>query len=290
MISILITVGTVIDALLLLPISTVIESIINIIYYFLAASWFIGYCLVEAGGHIWSALCDCYRIATIIAKECNIFYNELRNIVGNVWDYIYYGTGDGLNLARYLAEELVLLIGNVLIGLGNCTLWILMLLPRAIIVIIDYIILALDQLARHIVERGTYLLKNVFQLTIGIALLLVVYMFRRYVHLLALYLLRTLINEISTKGRLALQWSANWTNQQVSWVFQKLEVSEASTNASGHRSNCVVCLERNKNIVILPCRHLCLCKECAQQLHRLESGHRCPVCRNDVHTLLPVYD
>ncbi|EDW13511.2 mitochondrial ubiquitin ligase activator of nfkb 1-A [Drosophila mojavensis] len=265
MISILITVGTVIDALLLLPISTVIESIINIIYYFLAASWFIGYCLVEAGGHIWSALC-------------------------NVWDYIYYGTGDGLNLARYLAEELVLLIGNVLIGLGNCTLWILMLLPRAIIVIIDYIILALDQLARHIVERGTYLLKNVFQLTIGIALLLVVYMFRRYVHLLALYLLRTLINEISTKGRLALQWSANWTNQQVSWVFQKLEVSEASTNASGHRSNCVVCLERNKNIVILPCRHLCLCKECAQQLHRLESGHRCPVCRNDVHTLLPVYD
>ncbi|XP_030243735.1 uncharacterized protein LOC115564042 [Drosophila navojoa] len=265
MFSILTTVVTVIDALLLLPISTAIEGIIYIIYYFFAASWFIGYCLVEAGGHIWSVLC-------------------------NVWAYIYYGTGDGLNLARYLAEELVLFMGNVLIGLGHCTLWTLMLVPRAIIVIVDYIILALDQLARNIVERGTYLLKNVFQLTIGIIMLLVIYMFRRYVHLLALYLLRTIINEISAKWRLALQWSANWANEQISWVFQKFEVSVASANGSGHRSHCVVCLERNKNIVILPCRHLCLCKECAQQLHRLESGHRCPVCRTDVYALLPVYD
>lgn len=279
MFSILIAVGNVIDDLLLQPISTAIEGIVNVIYYFLAASWFIGYCLVEAGGYIWSVLCDCYQIAIVIVKECNIIYSDLRDVV---WD--------GLSLARYLAEEVLLFLGNVLIGLGNCTLWILMLLPRAIIVIFDYIILALDHLARYVVERGTYLLNNIFQLSIGIALLLVIYMFRRYVHLLALYLLRSILNEFSTKGRLALMCLADWTNQQISWVFKKFEVSESSANTSGHRSHCVVCLERNKNIVILPCRHLCLCKECAQQLNRLDGGERCPICRHDVHTLMPVYD
>lgn len=43
---------------------------------------------------------------------------------------------------------------------------------------------------------------------------------------------------------------------------------------------CIVCQDRNKCVIILPCRHLCLCMECCSIIQR---EHRsCPVCRQNV--------
>ena len=45
---------------------------------------------------------------------------------------------------------------------------------------------------------------------------------------------------------------------------------------------CVVCLSEPKQVLFLPCRHLCVCKDC------LVHVDRCPVCRTpfDEHVLL----
>jgi len=51
-------------------------------------------------------------------------------------------------------------------------------------------------------------------------------------------------------------------------------------------AECVVCLEAPRTTAILPCRHLCLCADCATQL--CASANRCPVCRGDVGSLLSV--
>ncbi|KAI8871559.1 hypothetical protein GQ42DRAFT_173750 [Ramicandelaber brevisporus] len=40
---------------------------------------------------------------------------------------------------------------------------------------------------------------------------------------------------------------------------------------------CVICLTDTRDTILLPCRHLCLCSECAEAL-RLQSN-KCPVCR-----------
>merc|ERR1719498_1644971 len=45
---------------------------------------------------------------------------------------------------------------------------------------------------------------------------------------------------------------------------------------------CVICLTNEKNTVVIPCRHLCLCKECAEEL-RNRAGQKCPVCRGPLH-------
>jgi hypothetical protein len=42
-------------------------------------------------------------------------------------------------------------------------------------------------------------------------------------------------------------------------------------------SECVVCLTEPRDTVVLPCRHLCLCDDCAQQLRF--ATNKCPVCR-----------
>jgi len=59
---------------------------------------------------------------------------------------------------------------------------------------------------------------------------------------------------------------------------QKLEMAEASTV-------CVVCQEHAKSVLILPCRHLCLCQRCSEnQLLRT-----CPLCRENIESKIQTF-
>lgn len=49
---------------------------------------------------------------------------------------------------------------------------------------------------------------------------------------------------------------------------------------------CVICLTNDKDTVVMPCRHLCLCKECAQELQA--RSPKCPVCRGPLSQLVHV--
>jgi hypothetical protein len=47
---------------------------------------------------------------------------------------------------------------------------------------------------------------------------------------------------------------------------------------------CVVCLCNPKDTTILPCRHMCLCADCAGQLRN--ATNKCPICRQQIGKLL----
>ncbi|XP_075487800.1 putative E3 ubiquitin-protein ligase LUL4 [Primulina tabacum] len=49
---------------------------------------------------------------------------------------------------------------------------------------------------------------------------------------------------------------------------------------------CVICMTEVKNTAVLPCRHLCMCSECAKEL-RLQSD-KCPICRQPIEELLEI--
>ncbi|KAJ3097094.1 hypothetical protein HDU97_005286 [Phlyctochytrium planicorne] len=65
---------------------------------------------------------------------------------------------------------------------------------------------------------------------------------------------------------------------------------------------CVVCMSDPKDTIVLPCRHLCLCRDCAEVLRfqgrrRGQNGNsgragagppRCPICRQAFHSLLQI--
>jgi len=63
-------------------------------------------------------------------------------------------------------------------------------------------------------------------------------------------------------------------------------VDEVWSAENGHAESlaCVVCLERLKKIVLLPCRHLCLCGACAKA-----KAIDCPICRSPVASCLPIF-
>lgn len=82
------------------------------------------------------------------------------------------------------------------------------------------------------------------------------------------------------------------------WNFPKLSltrrISQESTSVSeteetedSEEKNCVICQERVKNMLLLPCKHVCLCTHCEVRLKNY--GYKCPVCRTHVHRTMKVF-
>ncbi|KAL0548289.1 hypothetical protein IC582_012737 [Cucumis melo] len=64
-----------------------------------------------------------------------------------------------------------------------------------------------------------------------------------------------------------------------------------SSSAEGFDDNdtgkeCVICMTEPKDTAVLPCRHLCMCSECAKEL-RLQSN-KCPICRQPIEELIEI--
>ncbi|XP_010486104.1 PREDICTED: probable E3 ubiquitin-protein ligase LUL4 [Camelina sativa] len=55
---------------------------------------------------------------------------------------------------------------------------------------------------------------------------------------------------------------------------------------SGSGKECVICMTEAMDTAVLPCRHLCMCSDCAKEL-RLQSN-KCPICRQPIEELLEI--
>eukprot|EP01062_Namystynia_karyoxenos_P065987 TRINITY_DN60009_c0_g1_i1.p2 TRINITY_DN60009_c0_g1~~TRINITY_DN60009_c0_g1_i1.p2 ORF type:complete len:365 (+),score=32.63 TRINITY_DN60009_c0_g1_i1:86-1180(+) len=47
---------------------------------------------------------------------------------------------------------------------------------------------------------------------------------------------------------------------------------------------CVVCMEAERDTTAMPCRHMCLCSECAGEFRK--KSNKCPVCRAEIDSLI----
>ncbi|XP_061180970.1 E3 ubiquitin-protein ligase MGRN1-like isoform X2 [Saccostrea echinata] len=64
----------------------------------------------------------------------------------------------------------------------------------------------------------------------------------------------------------------------------KLEDPDDEVEDSG--AECVICMSDMRDTLILPCRHLCLCSNCAESLRYQASS--CPICRSPFRALLQI--
>lgn len=58
-------------------------------------------------------------------------------------------------------------------------------------------------------------------------------------------------------------------------------------NKDDNGNLCVICQDRRKSVVLLPCRHLCLCQNCSINLKRYRTV--CPLCRKSFRDAIQVY-
>lgn len=59
-----------------------------------------------------------------------------------------------------------------------------------------------------------------------------------------------------------------------------------SNRNTSNENPCVICLTDIRNVLLLPCRHLCLCGSCAENL-KFQSAN-CPICRIPFRALLQI--
>eukprot|EP00252_Welwitschia_mirabilis_P027934 TRINITY_DN982_c0_g1_i1.p1 TRINITY_DN982_c0_g1~~TRINITY_DN982_c0_g1_i1.p1 ORF type:complete len:369 (+),score=64.24 TRINITY_DN982_c0_g1_i1:315-1421(+) len=84
--------------------------------------------------------------------------------------------------------------------------------------------------------------------------------------------------------------------KQILWVDgTRYELQEiygiGSSAGSDFDSNdpgkeCVICMSEPRDTTVLPCRHMCMCGECAKLL-RMQTN-RCPICRRPVERLMEI--
>uniref|UniRef100_A0A0E0JIZ9 RING-type E3 ubiquitin transferase n=1 Tax=Oryza punctata TaxID=4537 RepID=A0A0E0JIZ9_ORYPU len=77
-----------------------------------------------------------------------------------------------------------------------------------------------------------------------------------------------------------------WVNG-IRYVLQEIygigNAADKNAHEDDSRKECVVCLSEPRDTAILPCRHMCLCRDCAQVLRY--QTNKCPICRQPVEGL-----
>lgn len=76
----------------------------------------------------------------------------------------------------------------------------------------------------------------------------------------------------------------------MSWVIDGDKnvqgVATTATPEQEEERNCVICMVNARDTTVLPCRHMCMCHDCAHELRKQTS--KCPICRNHVESLLHI--
>lgn len=91
------------------------------------------------------------------------------------------------------------------------------------------------------------------------------------------------LRKMSTK---AFRAFSKWMNSR-EFVRRRRTIPSPSTK----NGTCIICFERAKCLLTMPCRHLCMCDQCWDRLRQLSSQQeeQCPVCRSLVEYTIHVY-
>jgi hypothetical protein len=77
------------------------------------------------------------------------------------------------------------------------------------------------------------------------------------------------------------------SQQQIGLASSSASGQDAATQGSSEADEhlCVICEDGKKQVVILPCKHMCLCKACAD----FDKIKECPMCRTKVESSITVF-
>lgn len=64
-------------------------------------------------------------------------------------------------------------------------------------------------------------------------------------------------------------------------------LNKTETSKTDEGRYCVICQERPKCVLVLPCRHVCMCDECSARLQLY--SNICPICRNNIDETMRVF-
>lgn len=86
-----------------------------------------------------------------------------------------------------------------------------------------------------------------------------------------------------------------WQREKERREFERLQAERIRNGAGGLEDSlddednienaCLICLSQPRNCILLDCGHICCCHSCYQALPQ----HLCPICRQHISRVLPLY-
>lgn len=75
------------------------------------------------------------------------------------------------------------------------------------------------------------------------------------------------------------------------WKVSVLDIEGESKQDPPPRLECVICLIACKDVLYIPCGHICCCRKCTRTLHEGSGGGRtqCPQCRSEIRYSRVIY-
>lgn len=64
-------------------------------------------------------------------------------------------------------------------------------------------------------------------------------------------------------------------------IMDDMKISIDNIYQDEDSTDCIICMERDYDVVMVPCGHYCMCQECANKI--LSSTGKCPICRQRVN-------
>lgn len=237
---------------------------------------------------------------------------HIQDGVVYVYNYIYFKFSAALAALNWLTHAVLVIIGEVLTLLKNTvifigdTVWLIVTfvpvhLPQLLRAVFKYIgqciVNIIVDAYMTLLKFTNYLTEVPLQSFMGITSAIIIV--RVCVHFR-----ETIITYISI-----LYWSLirnvlyfyysifnYFTNSEVALITQMAGGQEVgSRGMSINASNvddaadalCVICQERQKCVLTLPCRHVCLCIDCCRRLYGYQ--RTCPICRTFIYHTVTVY-
>uniref|UniRef100_J3M6X0 RING-type E3 ubiquitin transferase n=1 Tax=Oryza brachyantha TaxID=4533 RepID=J3M6X0_ORYBR len=74
--------------------------------------------------------------------------------------------------------------------------------------------------------------------------------------------------------------------QEIYGIVNSTEADVPDADDGDMGKECVICLTEPRDTAVFPCRHLCMCSECAKTL-RFQTD-KCPICRQPVEKLMEI--
>lgn len=67
------------------------------------------------------------------------------------------------------------------------------------------------------------------------------------------------------------------------------EFDDNKRHASNNDASCVICIDRTRELVFFPCRHVIVCEPCWAEVIADETNSKCPVCKEIVKETTAIY-
>lgn len=204
------------------------------------------------------------RAVDSVATFWRILYEDNEPLLSQELPAAAAAVDERLTAAREIFESSVRAAGAVLAGAGTKALeaawWVVTFAPR----------------------QGPMLLQLTWSLApelAGVALLWSIWRAGQLAR--AQGMLRALWWRLRMLGDADLQWL--WRTEPE----DQPEGTRLLSEETGVSPACVVCRERVKSVLTLPCRHVCLCRECCDTIFNYQ--RRCPICRTFIYHTVNIY-